>query len=97
MLEGSHTNTMCRGTFDYMAPELFGSYETEDSAASGEYRPEVTCAVDIYSFGCVLREIVTGERMQRSHAALRDPWCEPGTSHSLRIFPVIAQRPCDSS
>ncbi|BDA51310.1 probable serine/threonine-protein kinase DDB_G0281745 at C-terminar half [Coccomyxa sp. Obi] len=76
VLEGSHTNTMGRGTFDYMAPELFGSYEHEGDAPtsmSGEYRPKVTSAVDIYSFGCVLWEIVTGQRMQRSQTPLRDP------------------------
>lgn len=75
VLERSHTNTMGRGTFDYMAPELFGSYELESDAppVSGEYRPEVTYAVDIYSFGCVLWEIVIGQRMQRSEIPLRDP------------------------
>lgn len=75
MLEGSHTNTIGRGTFDYMAPELFGSYELESDAPpmSGDYKPEVTYAVDIYSFGCVLWELITGQRMQRPETPLRGP------------------------
>ncbi|BDA51291.1 probable LEAF RUST 10 DISEASE-RESISTANCE LOCUS RECEPTOR-LIKE PROTEIN [Coccomyxa sp. Obi] len=75
VLEGTHTDTMGRGTLDYMAPELFGSYEfdTDQPSLSAESKPEITYAVDIYSFGCVLWEIVTGQRMQRSVSHLRAP------------------------
>lgn len=56
-------NTLCllqRGTLDYMAPELYQEYEAgEDTEGKG---PKITNAVDIYSYGCVLWELLTGVR-----------------------------------
>ena len=49
-----------RGTLEYMAPELKGAYSEDPNSPLA--RHPVTLAVDIYSFGLVLRETVTGER-----------------------------------
>lgn len=62
-----------------MAPELFSSYEhtADDLLSHCDKKPAVTYTVDIYSFGCVLWEIVTGERMLQAMASLRDPRYRP--------------------
>lgn len=49
-----------RGTLDYMAPELL----------MGE---RSSFAVDIYSFGVMLGEIITGETPERRRGGARDP------------------------
>ena len=54
---------MQRGTFDYMAPELFLSYT--ENPDNPEPRHDVTLAVDIYSFGLVMREVITGKKSSR--------------------------------
>lgn len=55
-----------RGTLDYMAWELFAGY-----GGGAEERYLVTSAVDIFSFGVMLWELVTHERPNRSQGALR--------------------------
>ena len=66
---------MQRGTLDYMAPELL-----DPLAQDGESMPSypITSAVDVYSFGLVLWQIVTGEAPDRATSALRMPRCPSG-------------------
>jgi serine/threonine protein kinase len=49
-----------RGTFEYMAPELM-------------FGQRSTFAVDVYSFGVMLREIITGDAPDKRQAPPRDP------------------------
>ncbi len=51
---------MQRGTFEYMAPELMAGQRS-------------TFAVDIYSFGIMLHEIITGEVPDKRAAPPRQP------------------------
>lgn len=59
-----------RGTLDYMPPEMFGSYD-EDGEGPG--KQAVTQAVDVYSFGLVLWQIVTGGCLDKMQGSLRPP------------------------
>lgn len=63
---------MQRGTPGYIAPELVpqlcGSMEEGVESLGG-----ATLAVDIYSFGIVLWEIITGESAQKCNGHLREP------------------------
>ncbi|CAL5225968.1 g8770 [Coccomyxa viridis] len=57
-----------RGTLDYMAPELMGTYDEENTLSH-----PITSAVDVYSFGLVLWQIVTGEVPDKAAGPLRSP------------------------
>ena len=59
-----------RGTLDYMPPEMFGSYDEE---GEGPGKHAVTQAVDVYSFGLVLWQIVTGGCLDKMQGSLRPP------------------------
>ncbi len=59
-----------RGTLDYMPPEMFGAYD-EDGEGPG--KQAVTQAVDVYSFGLVLWQIVTGGCPDKMQGSLRPP------------------------
>lgn len=61
-----------RGTLDYMAPELVEVAGCDDD--SPRVYP-ITAAVDVYSFGLVLWQIITGEPLDRLSGALRPPRC----------------------
>eukprot|EP00884_Botryococcus_braunii_P020388 jgi/Botrbrau1/7032/Bobra.0165s0055.1 len=50
-----------RGTFQYMAPELV------------TYEHGITFAVDIYSFGIMMHELITGEAPDKRRGMLPDP------------------------
>ena len=63
-----------RGTLDYMPPEMFGCYD-EDGEGPG--KQAVTQAVDVYSFGLVLWQIVTGGCLDKMQGSLRPPRCLP--------------------
>ena len=58
-----------RGTLDYMAPELMAY----DDDTTQQY--PITSAVDVYSFGLVLWQIITAEVPNRAAGALRMPRC----------------------
>ena len=64
-----------RGTLDYMPPEMFAAYEEDDGEIEGGTRKKqaVTQAVDIYSFGLVLWQLVTGRQPDKSLGSLRPP------------------------
>ena len=66
---------MQRGTLDYMAPEVFRAYSEEDEGAEAEgpKKQPVTQAVDIYSFGLVLWQLLTGEHPDKTQGSLRQP------------------------
>ena len=65
---------MQRGTLDYMAPEVFRAYSEEDEGATeGPRKQQVTQAVDIYSFGLVLWQLLTGEHPDKTQGSLRQP------------------------
>lgn len=53
-----------------MAPELCGMYE-DNSGSDASGKVPVTPAVDIYSFGVLMWEVLSGERPQRSSGSLR--------------------------
>ena len=64
-----------RGTLDYMPPEMFGAYDDgEDEGGDGQTRKQpITQAVDVYSFGLVLWQIVTGGHLDKMQGSLRPP------------------------
>jgi serine/threonine protein kinase len=64
-----------RGTLDYMPPEMFAAYEEDDVEGEGGTlkKQAVTQAVDIYSFGLVLWQLVTGGQPNKSLGSLRPP------------------------
>jgi hypothetical protein len=64
-----------------MAPELLGVYTEDDSGAAGG--GAVTLAVDVYSFGLLLWEIVTGEHPSRAARTLRKPRCSAASTQAL--------------
>lgn len=53
-----------------MAPELMGTYDEENTLSH-----PITSAVDVYSFGLVLWQIVTGEVPDKAAGPLRSPRC----------------------
>jgi hypothetical protein len=55
-----------------MAPELKGAYIEDPDAPPGARHP-VGLAVDMYSFGLVLCEIITGEKTTLGNWPPRDP------------------------
>jgi hypothetical protein len=63
-----------------MAPELRGAYISEDET---EAHP-VTLAVDIYSFGVVLREIITGERTSHVEPFTRE--IRLAAPHEIKLY-----------
>ena len=64
-----------RGTLDYMPPEMFAAYEEDDREGDGGAfkKQAVTQAVDIYSFGLVLWQLVTGGQPDKTLGSLRPP------------------------
>ncbi len=65
-----------RGTLDYMPPEMFGVYEEEEEEGGGDgltRKQPITQAVDVYSFGLVLWQIVTGGCLDKMQGSLRPP------------------------
>ena len=67
-----------RGTLDYMAPELLTALECEshsDQPLGLQSRHPITTAVDVYGFGLVLWQIITGESLDRAAGGLRQPKC----------------------
>ncbi|CAK0786624.1 hypothetical protein CVIRNUC_009838 [Coccomyxa viridis] len=74
VLERSLTMTVMRGTLDYMAPEVFRAYSEDDEGATEAPKKQpVTQAVDIYSFGLVLWQLLTGEHPDKTQGSLRRP------------------------
>ena len=66
-----------------MPPEVFGSYDEEEDGG-GSQKQAVTQAVDIYSFGLVLWQLVTGEQLDKSQGSLRQPrWVNIPTSTNI--------------
>ena len=61
-----------RGTLDYMAPELIEGAGCDDDSPCVY---PITAAVDVYSFGLVLWQIITGEPLDRLSGELRPPRC----------------------
>ena len=57
-----------------MAPEVFRAYnEEDDGATEGPRKQTVTQAVDVYSFGLVLWQLLTGEHPDKTQGSLRQP------------------------
>lgn len=62
---------MQRGTLAYMSPELFGAYST---TTNGPVKAPVSQAVDIYSFGVLMWEVLTGEKPSRTSSLRKVRW-----------------------
>ena len=57
-----------------MAPEVFRAYNEEgEGAAEGPKKQPVTQAVDVYSFGLVLWQLLTGGHPDKTQGSLRQP------------------------
>ena len=67
-----------------MSPELFGAY-----SVNGQVKAPVTQAVDVYSFGVLMWEVLSGEKPSRT-TSLRRIRCAP-CWHALLDDPV---EPC---
>ena len=55
-----------------MPPEMFGAYEEEEEHGVTRKQP-ITQAVDVYSFGLVMWQIVTGGSLDKMQGSLRTP------------------------
>ena len=58
-----------RGTLAYMSPELFGAYSVD-----GPVKAPVTQAVDVYSFGVLMWEVISGEKPSRTASLRKIRW-----------------------
>ena len=58
-----------RGTLAYMSPELFGAYSVD-----GPVKAAVTQAVDAYSFGVLMWEVISGEKPSRTASLQKIRW-----------------------
>ena len=75
-----------RGTLAYMSPELFGAYST---ASNGPVKAPVTQAVDVYSFGVLMWEVLSGEKPSRT-TSLRK--IRQGSPLALPLWPQAMWR-----
>jgi serine/threonine protein kinase len=86
-----------RGTLDYMAPELLSALECEshsDQPLGLQSRHPITTAVDVFSFGLVLWQIITGESLDRAAGALRQPRCAFFCRCSVEISEAMRMHAC---
>ena len=86
-----------RGTLDYMAPELLSALECEshsDQPLRLQSQHPITTAVDVYSFGLVLWQIITGESLDRAAGALRQPRCALFCRCSMEISEAMLIHAC---
>ena len=65
-----------------MSPELFGAY-----SVNGQVKAPVTQAVDVYSFGVLMWEVLSGEKPSRT-TSLRRIRCAPCWHDALLDDPV---------
>ena len=80
-----------------MAPELLSALECEshsDQPLGLQSRHPITTAVDVYSFGLVLWQIITGESLDRAAGGLRQPRCALLCRCSVEISEAILMHAC---
>ena len=80
-----------------MAPELLSALECEshsDQPLGLQSRHPITRAVDVYGFGLVLWQIITGESLDRAAGGLRQPRCALFCRCSAEISEAILMHAC---
>ncbi|CAL8466330.1 g5866 [Coccomyxa elongata] len=97
-MHNTHTQAFMKGTPGYIAPELVP--QLCGSCADDEHEPPcgaATMAVDIYSFGIVLWEIITGDSPQAANGRLRVPRVpEECSAEAVQLYQrCISRKPAD--
>ncbi|BDA51312.1 probable serine/threonine-protein kinase PBL13 at C-terminar half [Coccomyxa sp. Obi] len=98
-MNNTHTQAFMKGTPGYIAPELVPQLCGSSCAEEEQEVPfgAATYAVDIYSFGIVLWEIITGESPQAANGRLRVPRVpEECSAEARQLYQrCISRKPAD--